>query len=287
MDEGRRLPASAGAEWLLGGLALLRKSPFGLGLLGLLYGVLSLGVGMSAQHNLTLFMVLEVATVLVGPLLIGGMIYAAREVDRGHAAVPGHLLQGVHDRKVPRLLATLLPQVGALVLIMLLLGLIVGPSELSQMATALEKMQGQATPDPALVSAMPFGKLALWLLLAIMIGILAGFFTFVGLPQIMFTQDSALHAMGRSFRACLRNLPALVVFFVLAIIAVVAFYFVLLLVGLVFKLVAGPAAMQVAMQLLVMAVMLPVITGAMYVAWRQMLGSEGAIAATATSGFEA
>lgn len=286
-DDVRKVPASAGAQWLLGGLALLRKAPLGLGLLGLLYGVLALVAQMSAQRNLSLFMLLQLALFIIGPLLVGGMIYAAREVDRGGRAVPGHFLQGLRDGKFLRLLATLLPQLCAVVLIMLLLVAIVGPTRMMQLATAVESMRGQAKPDPSLFPAIGFARIMLWIALTLVIGIMAGFFTFVGLPEIMLTRSGAWPAMLRSFRVCLRNLPAMIVFFVLFVIAIFAFYFVLLLLGVVVKLIAGAVAMQAVVQLLLMAGMMPVIAGAVYVAWQQMLGSEDTHGIVPASGFEA
>jgi hypothetical protein len=270
--EIRKLSASAGAEWLLGGFGLLRKAPLSFSLLGAIYGALTLLVGMSVQGGFTLFMLLELAVVLLGPILVGGMVYAAREVDEGRSAQPQHLLQGLRDGHWPRLLATLLPQLAAMLLIVLLLAVLVGPHALAQMAEAVEKAQGQAKPDPALFAAIPFGRIALWLLLTMVIGILSGFFTFIGLPEIALTANGAWEAMLRSFRACLRNLPAMIVFFILTAIAVFAFYFVLLLVGLLVRVVAGDMAMQVVLQVLLMAVMMPVMTGAMYFAWKQMAG---------------
>lgn len=270
--EIRKLPASAGAEWLLGGFGLLRKAPLSLSLLGAIYGVLTLLVGLSMQRDLTLFLLLELALVLLGPILLGGMIYAVREVDNDRAAQPLHLVQGLRDGHWPRLLATLLPQVVAMLLIVLLLAVLVGSQTLTQMAEVVEKAQGQAKPDPALFAAIPFGRIFLWLLLTMAIGILAGFFTFIGVPEIALTANGAWDAMSRSFRACLRNLPAMIVFFILAIIAVFAFYFVLLIAGLLVRAVAGDTAMQLVMQMLLMAVMMPVMTGAMYVAWKQMVG---------------
>ena len=41
MDTIRKLPAAAGAEWLLGGFALLRQAPLALGALGALWGILA------------------------------------------------------------------------------------------------------------------------------------------------------------------------------------------------------------------------------------------------------
>lgn len=289
MSDIRKIPASAGAEWLMGGLALLRKAPLGLGVLGMLYGLFSLVVGMSAQHDMSLFLVLELVALAIGPLLIGGMVHAAHEVDRDNPAVPGHLLQGIRDGKAPRLWATLLPQIGAAVLIVLLLLALVGPGELTRLFSAMEKMQGQTQPDPSLFAGFPAGRLFLWLLLSLVIGILSSFFTFVGVPEIMLSDSGAMAAMGRSFRACLQNLPAMIVFFIVTIIAVLALSFALGLVSLLIGLVAGERVAQVIMQLLMMAVLLPVITGAMYVAWKQMLGSGDSTArmTTTTTGFEA
>jgi hypothetical protein len=47
--------------------------------------------------------------------------------------------------------------------------------------------------------------------------------------------------------------------------------------------------MQVVVQLLAMAVFMPLVTGAMYFAWKQMLagGSDAAAAVPAATGFEA
>jgi hypothetical protein len=267
MNEVRKVPASAGAEWLLGGFGLLRKAPLGLGLLGALYGVLALVMGMSAQRNMGLFMLLELALVLAGPLLLGGFVFAARSVDGGGKAEPGQLLQGVRSGRTARLLATLLPQVVALLLCALLLVAMVGPEALAQVAQAVEQAGAQAKPDPTLFATLPLGRLALWFLLVLVIGILASFFTFVATPEIMFTDSGALAAMRRSFRACLRNLTALLVFLVLLVIAVIAIYIAIMIVGVVAKLVLGEVAMQVVVQVLAMAVFMPLVTGAMYFAW--------------------
>jgi hypothetical protein len=288
MLEVRKVSASAGAEWLLGGFGLLRKAPLGLGLLGALYGVLALLVSLSMERNMDLFLLLQLGLVLIGPLLLGGFVFAARSVDQGGKAEPSQLLQGPRSGRSARLLATLLPQVIALVVCGLLLLLLVGSSELAQMAQTIERMQGQATPDPSLVGSLPIGRLMLWLLLVFLVGIVASFFTFVAIPEIMFTDSSALDAMKRSFRACVRNLSALIVFLVLTVIAVAMIYIAIMIVAAVIKLVAGAMAMQVAIQVLAMAVFMPLVTGAMYFAWKQMLGGDDNVVATApVSGFEA
>src|SRR5690348_6814155 len=111
-----KLSASAGAEWLIGGLRLLRRSPMGLGTLGLLFGLLGLLANLSLQRSPETAMLLQLVFIVLGPLLLAGMVYAAREVDAGRPATPGHLLRGLQEGKAPRLLATLLPQVAAVIL---------------------------------------------------------------------------------------------------------------------------------------------------------------------------
>jgi uncharacterized membrane protein len=287
MKDVRKVPASAGAEWLLGGFRLLRQAPLGLGLLGAIYGAFALLVSLSQGANMTLFLVLELVLLVIGPILLGGLIYAARCVDGGGPAVPGQLLQGVRDGKAARLLATLVPQIVAVLVCALLLVLMIGGDGLAQMAQTLEHLQGQAKPDPALISALPLGRLALWTVLVLVIGVVASFFTFVAVPELMFTDSQAWDAMRRSFRACMRNLPALIVFIVLTMIAVVAIYTAVMMIALVVKMVAGELAMQIVAQLLATAVLMPALTGAMYHAWKQMLAGDGAIVSPAISGFEA
>lgn len=287
MNDVRKVPASAGAEWLLGGFRLLRQAPLGLGSLGAVYGVIALLVPWSKGINMTLFLLLELLLMVLGPLLIGGMVYAARSVDGGGNAVPGQLLQGVRDGKTARLLATLVPQVVAVLLCALLLVLMIGSDGLAQMAQTIERLQGQATPDPALVSALPLGRLTLWMLLVLVIGVVTSFFTFAAVPELMFTDSAAVDAMRRSFRACMRNLPALIVFIVLTMIAVVAIYTAVMMIALVVRMIAGEQAMQIIAQLLATAILMPVLTGAMYHAWKQMLAGDGAIVSPTVSGFEA
>ena len=279
----RKVRPGAGAEWLLGGFALLRRSPLGLGLLGAIFGVLAGLAAAMANRSASLFALVEVAMLLVGPLLIAGMVYAAREVDEGRAATPAQLLQGLREGKAPRLLATLLPQIAAAILIALLVVVMIGPDNLQQMMQAMEKLQGQANPDPELMRQIPAGRVLLLVFLAIVIGVGAGFFTFLAVPDMMFTPHGAFAAMGRSFRACVNNVPALIVFYLLLMVSAIALWIAVAMVALIARLVAGDQAMQVVAQVLLMAVLMPVVTGAMYHAWKSLLGG-GAL--QAPSGIE-
>ena len=286
MNDVNKVAASAGAQWLLDGFAALRKAPLGLGLLGAIYGAIALVVAILASRSPAL-LGLQLLMMLVGPLLAGGIVFAVRSEEQGGKAMPGHLLEGFQAGRLGRLLLTLLPNIGALLLCLVLLVAMVGQTALTEMMQVMEQAAAQTQPDPELFSSLPLGRLALWMLLSLLIGIVASFFTFVAIPEIMFTDNGAFAAMGRSFRACLRNLSALVVFIIVTVIAVIAIYIVVMIIGVIARAVGGALAMNVVTQLLLMAVLMPVMMGAVYSAWKQLLGDRASAPGASNAGCEA
>lgn len=264
MTEIRKVPAGDGAEWLLGGFALLRAAPVALGLLGLIWGALSAAASMSGNIAASLVMW------LLGPILFAGVIHAAREVDSGRPAQPAHLLHGLRDGKALALLALLLPQIAALVLLALLLVAMLGGEQLQHVAQVMEQMQSSG--DPELARSLPTGTLLGWLLVALVVGVIAGLFTFVAVPEILYRSRGAFSAMALSFRACLRNLGALLVMIVLLFIAFFALSLAISLVSALLGWALGPRPAQFIGQLLMFAIVLPVTGGMVYHAWRRMLG---------------
>ena len=282
MDTIRRLPASDGAEWLLGGFALLRRAPLALGALGALWGLLAslvVTVGLAVPALAT---VLQLLVALAGPVLFAGLLWAVREVAHGRPAQPAHLLQGVREGRVSQLLATLLPQVAAGLVLGVLLLLLVGSqqleklAEVSQQLNALAQSGQQATPEQvqALVAELPAGRILLWLLLGVVAAVAVALTVFVSVPRILFDRRDGLQAMGDSLRACMHNLPALAVFLLLAVVAMFAIYFAVLLVTVVVQLLAGALVAMWVAQLLMMAVLMPLLAGAVYTAWIRLFGGE-------------
>jgi len=271
-----KVPASAGAEWLLGAFALLRKAPLALGLLGLIWGLLSLLVVQAMTLNVTAGLVLQLGLGVAGPVLFGGLVWAVHEVEQGRGASPAHLLQALHERRVGSLLATLLPQLAAVLVLGALLLVMIGPAQLQQLAEVMTELQRSAQagaqPDPDLVRSLPVGRLFLWMLLMFAALLAISLVTFVAVPGIMLGGNDGITAMRDSFRACLHNLTALVVFYVLLLIALFAISFAVQLVSLLVQLVAGPDAGMWVSNLLLMAVLMPLLAGAVFYAWRQMLG---------------
>jgi len=277
MSNINKVPAGAGAEWLLGAFALIRKAPLALGLLGVIWGMLSMLTAqvISLDVNLGLFM--QFALALLAPILFGGMLWAASEVHEGRPALPGHLFRELREGRAMSLLATLLPQLAAVAVLGVLLIVMIGPSGLEQLKDVVLKLQETAQaggqPDPELVRSLPVGRLFLWILTLFATAIVVSLVTFVAVPDIVFGGKSGFAAMRDSFLSCMRNLPAVLVFYLLLFVAFVAMNVGLLIVTLVLQLVAGPMVAMWVTNLLLMAVLMPLMAGAVFYAWRQMLGN--------------
>jgi len=292
MDSIRNLPASAGAEWVLGGFGLLRKAPLALGALGALWGLLAslvMALGVAVPQ---LAAILQLLVALAGPLLFAGLVWAVRETDHGRIPQPAHMLAGVRERRVPALLATLLPQLAAGLLLGVLLLVLVGSQQLQYMVQVSEQFNAMAqsgqqpTPEQvqALVAGLPSGRILLWLLLVLAAAVAVAMTVFVSVPRILFDRRDGVPAMGDSLRACLGNLPAVVLFFFLVLVSFFAAYFIVFIVAALVQLVLGVAVAMLVGQLLMMGVMMPVLAGAAYTAWKQIFGTAGEAVAAVDPG---
>jgi len=280
MSEIRKLPASAGAEWLLAGFALLRKAPLGLGALGMLWAAGALLLTAIGATVPVLALPAQLVMALAGPLAFGGLVWAAREVDLGRPAQPGHLLQGLHDGRAPHLLVALLPQLIAGVVLGILLLLLIGSQGLSQLSEVMTRLneisQSGAAASPAemeaLAASLPAGRILLWLLcvLAVFIAVALALFTLS--PQVMFEQRGGWQSLQLSLRGCLHNVLPMLLFFLLSFVSVFAVYFLVMIVAMIAQLLGGALLALVVAQILLMGVVMPVFAGAVYTAWKQMFG---------------
>ncbi len=296
MSTINKVPASAGAEWLLAGFALLRKAPFALARLPILWGLAStLVVSLAALTGTVAALYLaQFVLILAGPLFFGAMIFAVREVDEGRPPLPSHLLQPLRAGHAGALIATLLPQVIAALALGVLLFVMIGTDQLEHLMDVFAKMQAITAaggePDPALVADLPAFRLLLWLMLVAVTFLAIKWMTFVAAPQIMFSGTDAMTAMRNSLRACAHNWTAMLVFYLLAGITIFSVTFGSLIVASLVQIFAGPTVGAILWQLILLSVLTPVLSGAMYVAWRQMLlpqSAGGTRAPTATTHFEA
>ncbi len=281
MPNIKKVPANAGAQWLVDAFALLRKHALGLCGLGLSWGVLSVVpvlvggvVGGSAA------LLLQLALTVLGPFLLGGLIWAVREADQGRSVQPSQLWQGLKLGRNGSILATLLPQIGVgLVLAVLLLGL-VGVDQLKQLVDVANKLQevqqNGGQPDPVMFDGLPLGALFLCLLATVVLGIVASLLNFVALPQILFSATPAFAAMATSLKASLRNLPALIVLFLLTLVTMFVVMTLVTLVAGLAGLALGAVAYEVVSNLLLLSVLMPLFAAVSYFAWKDLVAASAA-----------
>ncbi|MBT2768460.1 hypothetical protein J7J08_12510 [Stenotrophomonas sp. ISL-67] len=287
MSEIRKLPASAGAQWLLDAFSLYRRAPLQLAVLGVIGMLVSSLILVLAQALPSwLGILLQLVSVAVGPLVFGGMLVAVSEVAQGHRAAPAHLLQPIRDRRVTHLLVPLAIQLIAVIALGTLLYVMMGTDGLSASAEMFRRMQelqqSGATPSNeqtmALMAGVPVMRILLWLVIA--------FGTFVALSMAMFTQpalvvfdhQSGMHALRMSLQGCVRNFGAMAVFMLLGLIAAMCIYFVMIIVMQLALMAGGAGAAAFVMQLTNTAVIMPLYVGAVYAAWNQMFAHRGRVA---------
>ena len=284
MSEIRKLPASAGAEWLVAGFALLRKAPLGLGALGMLWAAGALLLTALGATVPVLALPAQLIVALAGPLAFGGLVWAAREVDLGRPAQPGHLLQGLQEGRAPHLLVALLPQLIAGLVLGILLLLLIGSQGLTQLSEVMTRLneinQSGAPASPtemeALAASLPAGRILLWLLCVVAVFIAVALALFTLSPQVMFEQRGGWQSLQLSLRACLHNVLPMLLFFLLSFVSVFAVYFLVMIVAMIAQLLGGALLALVVAQILLMGVVMPVFAGAVYAAWKQMFGPQEA-----------
>lgn len=278
MTEIRKVPASAGARWLLEGIAIWRRSPLRLAQLGMLFGMtVMLGVALSALHP-ALGMVLQFLIMLLVPVMMGGLIWAVREAEQGRQPLPGHLLEGTREGRMPHLMLAVLPYFLAGIALGLLLLLLVGADGVERWQAVqdeLNQMQASGqTPSPErvyeLAATLPVWRVLFWVAISLLTNLAVGLGLALMLPQVMFQQRHGIEALARSFRSGLANLPAMAVFYASVLVSLVALNLAALVLVLVCSMILGPNLSLVLMLLFYTGTVLPVIAGATYSAWKDL-----------------
>jgi len=258
--EANKVNAGSGAQWLLDGLALVRRHPGPLLVIGLLYGVLAS---------------IPVLSLLVGALgvvLLGGVLLAVRKADQGQSPGVGMLFAAFGSGKVARLLVLVLIAVVFMLLIALLLVLMLGGEGITLMQRIIETTPAGGQPDPALIAQLPAGRLLGWFAVMMVVAVLVGVYTFFYTALVMFTDLTAAQALRTSMRAGVRNLPALLVYMLVSVIFSVMVMLAAALVSGLVGIAAGALWAELLASVLVTTAVVPVAGGAMYYGWRQVFG---------------
>ena len=278
MTDIRKVPAAAGARWLMAGFTVWRSAPLRLGQLGMLFGlVVMLGVTLSAL-NPALGIVLQLLILFAVPVMMGGLIWAVREAEHGRLPRPGHLLEGTRNGRMPHLMLAVLPYFLAGIVLGLLQLLLVGQEGVQRWLDVQQELQqlsqsGQQVSQERLyelAATLPVYRTLLWMAISVLTTLAVALMLALMLPQVMFEQRNGWQALAASLRAGLANLPAMVVLYASVLVSLVALNIAAFVVLLVVSLILGPALGLVLILMLYTGTLLPVLAGAVYAAWKDL-----------------
>lgn len=236
----QRVPAGNGLQWLIEAVQLILANPAPFALMGLLIGVIAMVPLLGG-----------LALVVLGPALYGGIMYAAREQQAGRKADFQHLFQAFREEgKLPKMMMLCLPGVAAGVVIAVLVVAAFGGALLGA------GLSSGSSSAPALGVGMGAGALVV-MLIALAVGLASFALTFFATPRVMLESADPVAAMKDSAQACLDNVGAVAIYLVVLVGAVLALS---MLLGLI----------PVLGQLVLMTALIPVVSVAGFVAWRQV-----------------
>lgn len=206
---GRALAPGRGWEWIAQAWGLFKKQP------GVWIGLVVILVILFIVMAL-IPIVGSLATIVLGPVFMGGIALGTRAQDTGGELAIGHLFAGFQERFGPLVLVGVLYLVASVV-IALVVGLLTGAS--------LFSMMGGSAPESMPPGAILTLLLAFLIMLALMVPVFMAIWFAPAL--VVFNGKDAVEAMKQSFAGCLKNIvPFLIyglVLFVFSILASIPF----------------------------------------------------------------
>ncbi len=221
-----------------------------------------------------------VVALLLGPALLGGLVWAVAQTVHGVRPGPGALFKAFDgSHRLPALVALCVPSLGLLLLLTIAMMGILGGAAGGDPAR-LEALQR----NPVALLQLLRGHLGPLLAIGLAGGLLSWALTFFALPQVMLRQAGGFAAMGQSLRAALRNAGALLLL-LLGLLGLA------MLAGLVLQvlLLAGSAFgvwWRLLVWLLFIALLYAFTAALMYVAWRDVFDDAAPMQAQAPAAGE-
>lgn len=287
-----KVPAGAGAEWLLGGFRLLWRSPVtmaAISIAGLFVVMMAVVVALvvvaataSFPFPLSLIpLAIYCALTLGVPCLVfAGATWAAREVALGRPARIQHLQVGLgHIRAL--LVTSVVPMAGLFLSSLLLIALL-GNEGVQHVNEVLMKLQALfangAQPNPAeveaLIATLPVFRFLFWMLLTLLMAPFLVCVLMLAVSDVVFSGRSGFSALRLSIAANFKNFTTMIVFSLLLSALLFGVSAAAQLVGVLVQFVLGPVAALLVINLLLAVVLMPVLAGAAYTAWRQVLAND-------------
>lgn len=215
VPQGQSVPAGNGWAWISASWDFFKQQPG--------TWILTLIILIALMAVLSLIPVVNIATGLLGPVFIGGLMIGCRATEEGGGLEVGHLFAGFRDQPGKLILVGLF-HIGAVFCIAVLMILIafvtVGGSVLAQVSAGTD-------PSTLPPETLLFAALVLLVLLLVGFALLIPVYMAIWFAPALITLNGAEvgAALKTSFFACLRNIvPFLVygvVMFLLSIVATV------------------------------------------------------------------
>ncbi|MBI3149231.1 MAG: hypothetical protein HYZ17_12050 [Betaproteobacteria bacterium] len=212
LAEGRQVPAGNGASWLGGGWALFKEAPG----MWILFTIIIIAISLV----LSLLPVIgDVAMTLLSPVLWGGIMLGCVALKQGEPLELSHLFAGFTSKAGPLVLLGLLSLVGTVVIV-LIIGVvaiaIVGGTGLATLLRG-DGIETLAGLGGMLLGLLLAGLLFLVLLIPLMMAL------WFATPLVVFQNLDPLAAMRASFKVCLKNIGAFLIYGLLGLVlAIVA-----------------------------------------------------------------
>jgi uncharacterized membrane protein len=198
IEGGRSVPAGRGWAWITEGFALFRESPGTWVLVILALFVILVALGFVPMLNML--------TSLLYPAFAGGLLLGCRALARGDELELAHLFEGFRSHPKPLLLVGLLYLVGLFAL-GVLAAMVLGVG----FFLGSEDVDASTSPATVLLVGLMVAALAVPLVMAVWFA-----------PALVVFHDlDATAAMKQSFSGCLRNIPAFLVYGIVALVLTV------------------------------------------------------------------
>jgi uncharacterized membrane protein len=201
--------AARGLDWITEGFALFRKNP--------LIWIVNFIIALAIVTLLSLIPVIgSIATMLLQPVLLGGLLLGCRSLRKGEDLRIEHLFDGFRQSTKPLLMVGLYSGLAYLA-VALVAALIIGGGAISV------GILGEVSDSPELASgAAAVGTLVVVLVSALM-ALPIAMATWFAPSLVLFRGLAPLEALKASFFACLRNwLPFLVYGLAMLVLVVIA-----------------------------------------------------------------
>lgn len=202
IPDGRKVSAGHGWEWLATGWHLFKRNPGTWILIGLIFlGILML----SSWIPIVGFL----ASSIVSPVLLGGVMLGCASLERGGSIEVSHLFAGFREKTTPLVMVGVL-YVAGLVAILMVVGVMFGFS-------MIPVFLGQAQPDVG--AAVRIFMLALLVMLALSLPLWMALW--FATPLVMLHDMKPVDAFKASFLGCIKNIVPFLIYGLISLLAMI------------------------------------------------------------------